>query len=328
MSLKECKSLFIVAAKRTAFESYGGSLKDYSITDHAALEAANVKPDSVDHIIFSNVIQSAKDAIYLALHVGLRLGIPESVPALIVNRLCGSGFQAIINAILINGASVVLAGGTENMSQAPFAVFRNIRFGSKLGTQYDLTKKLGAMYNITPEQADNFALRSQTLWKKGYLITFTLMKFFQINEHPRLTTAEAQLLKGIADGVAALVIAKYDPKIFYINPLVWVAAWYTVDVDPSIMGFGPVPVIHVKVKLEIRVNEAFVPQVLAVQGELKIPEEKLNFNGGAVALSYALAASGARTLHPFNLRNEVIKYGIGSACIGGGQGVTILLETP
>ncbi|CAI5444631.1 unnamed protein product [Caenorhabditis angaria] len=189
------KSVFVVGAKRTAFGTFGGKLKNISATDlgvvasQAALKQANVAPENVDHVIFGNVVASSRDGIYLTRHIGLKSGVPQNVGALTVNRLCGSGFQSIVNGaqqIKLGEANIVLTGGTENMSMVPFAV-RNIRFGTALGTNYQFedmlwdslsdsyaklamgqtAEKLGAQYKVTRKDADDFALRSQTLWKKA-----------------------------------------------------------------------------------------------------------------------------------------------------------------
>uniref|UniRef100_A0A915K4J4 Thiolase N-terminal domain-containing protein n=1 Tax=Romanomermis culicivorax TaxID=13658 RepID=A0A915K4J4_ROMCU len=162
------------------------------VSSQAALKAANLTPENVDTVIFGNVIQSSKDAAYLSRHVGLRIGLPQHVPALTVNRLCGSGFQAIISAaheILTGDAHIALAGGAESMSQAPFAV-RNIRFGTQLGGNYEFedtlwqgltdqliktpmgitAENLGAKYNVTRAECDEFSLKSQTRWRLGWCV--------------------------------------------------------------------------------------------------------------------------------------------------------------
>ncbi|CAI4222290.1 unnamed protein product [Auanema sp. JU1783] len=387
--------VFIVGAKRTAFGTFGGKLKNHSATDlgviatTGALAHAGVKPEKVDHVIFGNVVASAKDGIYLTRHIGLKSGVPQQVGALTVNRLCGSGFQSIVNAsqqIKLGESSIVVAGGTENMSQVPFAV-RNIRFGTGLGQKYEFedmlweslsdpycklamgqtAEKLGAQYKVTRADADEFALRSQTLWKKSNeagiykneIVPITLKgrkgeEIFEVDEHPRPTTVEslaklkpvfqkdglvnAGNASGISDGAAALVVAGEEAVSKNgLKPLARIVGYAAVGCDPSIMGIGPAPAIRALieqtgVKLDevdiIEVNEAFAPQVLAVQRDLKIPTEKLNVNGGAIALGHPLGASGARIsthiVHELKRRN--VKYGIGSACIGGGQGIAILFE--
>jgi len=226
------RNIFIVAAKRTPFGSFGGKLKDYTPTDlgeiaaRAAVQAAKIGPEHVDTVIFGNVMQSAKDTSYLARHVGVRIGLPPHVPALTVNRLCGSGFQSIISAAheILNGeAHVALAGGSESMSQAPYAV-RDIRFGTRLGSDYKFedtlwegltdaqiktpmgltAEKLGAKFSITRQMTYEFALRSQTRWRlannagyfKAEMAPITKKgkggkdEIFDQDEHPRETTLE------------------------------------------------------------------------------------------------------------------------------------------
>jgi len=388
-------AIYIVGAKRTAFGTFGGKLKSHTATDlaeiasRAALQAASIDPENVDHVVIGNVIPSSKDAAYLARCVGLRIGLPDSVPAVTINRLCGSGFQSIVDAahqIQSGDSDVVIAGGTESMSQAPFAV-RNARFGTVLGTAYPFeatlwqgltdpyinmpmaltAEKLGAQYKITRADVDAFALRSQTRWRlannAGYFkaeispMTIKTKKgdiVFDTDEHPRESTIEdfaklapvfqkdglvtAATASGICDGAASVVVASYRAvQKFHLLPLARLVGWHIIGCDPSIMGIGPVPAIRGLLKKcqltiadidLIEVNEAFAAQTLAVQRELQIESDRLNVNGGAVAIGHPLAASGTRiTAHLVHeLRRRGAKYGIGSACIGGGQGIAILLE--
>jgi acetyl-CoA acyltransferase 2 len=387
--------LFIVGAKRTAFGTFGGKLKGKSATDlaeiaaRAALKSASIGPEHVDHVIFGNVIQSSKDAAYLARHVGLRIGLPQETPAVTINRLCGSGFQAVIDAalqILAGDSHVVIAGGTENMSQAPFAV-RGTRFGVPLGQSVEFedtlwqgltdqhiktpmgitAETLGAKYGVTRKDADEYALKSQSRWRlannAGYFkaeIEPVKLKgkkgeeSFEVDEHPREATIEglsklpavfkkdglvtAGNASGVADGAAALVVASEGAvQKHHLQPLARILGWQVVGCDPSIMGIGPVEAIRklttkTGIPLEkvdiIELNEAFAPQALAVQRELKLETDKLNLSGGAIALGHPLAASGARIsahlVHELRRRNA--QYGIGSACIGGGQGIAVLFE--
>ncbi|MFH4984862.1 hypothetical protein AB6A40_011571, partial [Gnathostoma spinigerum] len=235
--------IFIVGAKRTAFGTFGGSLKNKTATDlaeiagRAALEHAKVKPELIDHVIFGNVIQSSKDSIYLSRHAGLRIGVPIHVPALTVNRLCGSGFQAIVNAaeqIILGESSLVLAGGSENMSQTPFAV-RNIRFGTSLATPYEFedvlwagltdsyanmamgmtAEKLGAQYKITREEADAFAVRSQTLWRKGDHLTYFIL-FCEPSVVISVETKSLHICKNApCTNVSGVVFLSYASDIFF-----------------------------------------------------------------------------------------------------------------
>lgn len=389
------RDIFIVAAKRTAFGTFGGKLKGKTATDlaeHAArgtLSAASIDPQHVDHVIVGNVIQSSKCSPYLSRHVGLRVGVPVETPAVTINRLCGSGFEAVVQGaqqIIAGDSEVVLAGGTENMSQAPYVV-RQGRFGIPLGANVEFedslwqgltdqhvklpmgitAENLGAKYNVTREEVDNFALDSQTRWKlannAGYFkAEIEPLKLkgrkgeesFEVDEHPRETTIEsltklkpvfkkdglvtAGNASGICDGAAfALVASAEAVKKFKLQPIARLVEWKSVGCDPSIMGIGPVGAVEWILKKQklnldqidlVEVNEAFAAQVLSVQKALKIESDKLNVNGGAIALGHPLAASGARiTAHLCHeLQRRQAKYAIGSACIGGGQGIAVLLE--
>nr|XP_016945687.1 3-ketoacyl-CoA thiolase, mitochondrial [Drosophila suzukii] len=391
------KGIYIVAAKRTAFGTFGGSLKGINQTQlqttaaKAALDAAGLKGEQVDTVIVGNVIASSStDGIYVPRHVGLNCGVPIEKPALGINRLCGSGFQSIVNGaqdILVGGAKVALTGGVENMSQSPF-IARNVRFGTTLGASYNLedalwagltdtycklpmaltAENLAEQYNITRERVDEFALLSQKNWEKGQKegafdaeITPIKLKVkgkevdFVVDEHPRPKTTLEGLNKlpslfkkngivtagtasGICDGASAVIVASEEAlKEYNLKPLARLVAFSFVGVKPEIMGIGPVPAIQnvLKVsgkKLEdidlIEINEAFAAQTLACADTLKLDPSKLNVNGGAIALGHPLGASGSRiTGHLVHeLQRKKLKYGIGSACIGGGQGIALLLE--
>ncbi|NUN16405.1 MAG: acetyl-CoA C-acetyltransferase [Myxococcales bacterium] len=389
------KQLVIIGAKRTPFGSFGGSLKDFSANDlgaaaaKAALAHANIGGDKVDQVIFGNVLQTSRDAIYHARHVGLAAGVPIQVPALTVNRLCGSGFQAIISAaeqILLGEAEVVLAGGAESMSQAPH-VIRGARWGLPLGAApmsdalwESLTdtycnmpmaitaENLAVQHDITRAAADEFALRSQQSYaaaaEKGIFaaeispITITSKKGtteVTQDECPRPGTTLAALAKlapvfkkdgvvtagnasAITDGAAALVITTAEKAAALgAKPLARLVGWAAVGVDPQIMGIGPVPAIQkaftkTGLSLEdmdlVEVNEAFAPQYLAVERSLGLNREKTNVNGGAIAVGHPLGASGARILTHlvYELERRAGRYGVGSACIGGGQGIAVIVE--
>lgn len=390
------RGVFIVAAKRTPFGTYGGVLKDHTATDlaehaaKAALAAGSVAPELVNSVIMGNVMQSSADAAYIARHVGLRCGVPIPVPALTVNRLCGSGFQAIVSGaqeICLRESEVVLCGGSENMSQSPYAV-RNIRFGTKLGLDLKLedtlwagltdlhvklpmgitAENLAEKYQITREDCDNYAYQTQQRWKAAHEAGYFTAEIAPIDvkakkgkasmaqdEHPRPQTTVEQLAKlapvfkkggtvtaanasGVSDGAAALVIASEDAVTKHkLTPLARVVAYHASGCDPSIMGIGPVPAVTEALKKAgltlndmdlVEVNEAFAPQYLAVAKALGLDPEKSNVNGGAIALGHPLGASGARiTAHLVHeLRRRGGKYAVGSACIGGGQGIAIILE--
>lgn len=391
------RGVFVVGAKRTPFGTFGGKLKDISAThlgaavSKAALESANVKPEQVNSVNFGCVIQaSSKDGPYIARHIALRSGVPDSVPCLTVNRLCGSGFQAVITGsqeICLREAEIVLAGGAENMSQAPYAV-REMRFGTKFGTDYKLedmlwssvydtyvdmpmaitAENLAVKYKISREDCDQFALLSQTRWKEAQeknkfsaeLSPVPVKvkgkdEMFAIDEHPRPQstiqalgnlkpvfkkdgTVTAGNASGICDGAAAIVLASEDAvKENNLAPLARIVGYSYVGVDPTIMGIGPADAIkklcdNTGIKLKdvdlIDVNEAFAAQFLAVQKELNLDPAKTNVNGGAIALGHPVGASGARIVAnlAYELRARKGKYAIGSACIGGGQGIAVMLE--
>ncbi len=387
-----------LSGRRTPFGSFGGSLKGMSATDlgvhaaRAALESAGLPGDAVDHVIFGNALQTSADAIYLARHVGLRAGLPIEVPALTINRLCGSGFQAIISGaqeILLDEANVVLAGGTESMSQAPHVV-RGARWGElRLGeaggmfedslwaaltdTQCRLSmaqtaEELATRYGVTREEADEVAYRSQMrakqAWDEGRFdaevapITLRTRKGeveFRRDEHMRPDTTREGLAalrpyfkadglvtagnaSGIGDGAAAVVIASADwAAANGLKPIGRLVSWGIAGVDPAIMGIGPAPASRKALEKAgltlddmdlVEVNEAFAPQFAAVARELGLDPERTNVNGGAIALTHPLAASGARiTVHLLHeLRRRGGRYGLGSACIGGGQGAAVVVE--
>lgn len=390
------KSIVVLGAKRTAFGTLLGTLKNVSATDlavhatKAALAQAKVEADAVGHVVIGNVIQSSADAIYIARHVGLKSGLPITTPALTVNRLCGSGFQAIVSAaeqMLLGEADVVVAGGTENMTQSPH-VLRGAREGfafgkaptmedslwsaltdSYTGTPMAITaENLAEKYKISRTDADAYALTSQQRWaaanEAGYFkneiapIEVKQKKAvvsFDKDEHPRPQTTMEVLGKlppvfkkdgvvtagnasGICDGAASLVLATEDyAKAHGLTPLARLVSWGVAGVDPNIMGIGPAPAIknalsRAGLTLQdmdlVEVNEAFSPQYIAVERELELDRNKTNVNGGAIALGHPLGASGARiTAHlVYELARRGGKYAVGSACIGGGQGMAVVLE--
>jgi len=390
------KSIVIVGAKRTAFGTMNGALKTVSATDlavhaaKAAIAQAGVEPGSIGHVVMGNVMQTSPDAIYCARHVGLKAGLPITVPALTVNRLCGSGFQAIVSGaeqLLLGEADAVLVGGTENMSQAPH-VLRGGREGwpfgkapavedslwSALTDSYCNTpmavtaENLATKYGIDRQHCDEYALGSQQRWaaanEKGWFkdeiapIELAGRKgsvTVAVDEHPRPQTTMEVLGKlapvfkkdgvvtagnasGICDGAAVLVLVTEDfAKARGLKPLARLVQWGTAGVEPTLMGIGPAPAIQqalarADLKLGdadlVEVNEAFAPQYLAVEKELGLERAKTNVNGGAIALGHPLGASGARiTTHlVYELARRGGKLAIGSACIGGGQGMAVILE--
>ena len=390
--------IVFLSGRRTPFGTFGGSLKDHSATDlgaiaaRSALEEAGVDAGAIGHVVFGNALQTSADAIYLARHVGLQAGLAHEVPALTINRLCGSGFQAIVTAaqeIMLGQADVCLAGGAESMSQAPHVV-RGARWGGlRLGeaggffedtlwqaltdTQCGLSmaqtaEELAGRYCVDREEADRIALgsqqRAQRAWEQGRFdaevvpVTIRSRKGeveFRRDEHMRPDTTMEALgalrpyfrkdglvtagnASGIGDGAAAVVIASARwAEAHGVKPLARLVSWGVAGVDPRIMGIGPAPAARkaleaANLRLEdmeiVEVNEAFAPQVAAVARELELDMERTNVNGGAIALTHPLAASGARiTVHLIHeLRRRGGRLGLGSACIGGGQGMAVVVE--
>jgi len=389
------RDIVILSAVRTPFGTMGGALKDWTAQDLAvptateALRRAGVAPDEIDHVIYGNVLQTSNDAIYCARHVGLRAGIPMGVPAITLNRLCGSGFQAVVSAaeqILTGQAKAVLAGGTENMSMAPH-VTHGLRDGARFGkppTMKDLlweslvdsytgspmaitAENLAEQHNISREACDAFAFASQERWaaanEAGRFVdeivpvevkTRKGPVRFAVDEHPRRAelAAMAKLApvfkkdgrvtagnaSGICDGAASLVVADGAwAEKRGLTPIARLVSWGVAGCDPNIMGIGPVPAsqralaaagLGLDQMALVEVNEAFAPQVLAVVRELGLDHEITNVNGGAIALGHPLAASGARITGTLihELRRRKARYGLGSACIGGGQGIAVVVE--
>ncbi|XP_061428448.1 3-ketoacyl-CoA thiolase, mitochondrial [Lethenteron reissneri] len=390
------RGVFVVAAKRTPFGAYGGSLKDLTATDlaehasRAALAAAKLSPENIDSVIVGNVIQSSSDAAYMARHVGLRIGVPIPAPALTLNRLCGSGFQAVISGtqeICVRDAEVVLCSGAENMSQSPYAV-RDIRFGTRLGMDLKMedtlwngltdqhikmpmgitAENLAEKYKLSREDCDRHALQSQQRWLAAHEggnfkeemapIEIKVKKGKQMmdkDEHARPTVTLEQLGKlpnvfkkggvvtagnasGVSDGAATVLIASEEAvKKLKLTPLARIVAYHVSGCDPNIMGIGPVSAIQGALKkagLSIKdmdlvdINEAFAPQYLSCAKELGLDPAKSNVNGGAIALGHPLGASGTRITANLvhELRRRGGKYAVGSACIGGGQGIAIVLQ--
>jgi acetyl-CoA acetyltransferase family protein len=387
-----------LSGARTGFGSFGGSLKDLSATDlgahaaTAALQRAGIEPGLIDHVVFGNVLQTSSDAAYLARHVGIRAGLPVEVPAVTVNRLCGSGFEAIVQGaqqILLGRARAVLAGGTESMSQAPHVV-RGARWGLRFGppppledslwealrdsgcglSMAETAENLAQRYHLSREVVDCYAARSQArakaAWEHGLLaeevvpIPIVNRKTRQpepwaADEHMRPDTTPEGLARlppyfrkdgvvtagnasGICDGAAALVVAGERFAAEHRLPVIGrLVSWGVAGVDPRIMGIGPVPAARqalaaAGLDLEdmdlVEVNEAFAAQYLAVERELGLDQERTNVDGGAVALGHPLGATGARlTLHLLHaLRRRGGRHGLAAACIGGGQGMAVVVE--
>ena len=389
----------IVSGARTPMARYCEKLRDFTamelgaIAGKAAIERAGMDPKEFDHCVFGNAQQTSGDALYGARHVALRAGLPIETPALTVNRLCGSGMQAIVSAaqmIQLGEATRVLAGGMESMSMAPH-VIRGARWGLPLG-QANMEDSLmvalldtycglymantaelyGEQQGITREAQDQFALESQQ--KAGMAQSDCRLKeeitpvplkdrkgqptgeLFEKDDHLRPQTTMESLAKlrpafgkngtvtagnasGIVDGGAAVVVMSLDEaQKRGMKPLGRIVSWGIAGVEPKIMGSGPVPATRIALKkaglkLEdidlIEVNEAFAAQYLAVEKELGLDRSKVNVNGGAIALGHPLGATGTRlvitVLH--ELRRRKKQYGLTTACIGGGQGIAMVVES-
>jgi len=389
------KDVVFLSGVRTGFGAFGGSLKDLSAIDlgaaasRQAIQRSGVAATDFGHVVFGNALQTSADAIYMARHVGLKAGLPIETPAVTVNRLCGSGFEAITQGaqlILLDETDVVLAGGAESMSQAPHVV-RGARWGLRLGpapledllwealkdpqcglSMAETAESLAEKYKLTRKEVDEVAVGSQQRAKRAWdacvfqdeVIPVTVRVKgkeveFRADEHMRpettleiLSTLKPYFKKdglvtagnasGISDGGAATVLASEAyAKSHGLKPLGRLVAWGVAGVEPKHMGIGPAPAARkalakAGMKLEemdlVEVNEAFAPQYLAVERELGLDRARTNACGGAIAIGHPLAASGTRiTIHLLHaLRREKKRFGLGSACIGGGQGAAVIVE--
>lgn len=390
------ENVVIIAGKRTPFGAFGGSLKDVSATDlgvactQATLSQAGMTADQVEHIIFGNVVQSGADAAYVARHIGLKSGMPVHAGAFLVNRLCGSGFQSWVSAaqmIRDGEASVILAGGVEQMSQIPY-VARKVRFdGMRMGN-FELedamtsaltdayagipmaitAENLGEKYAISRAACDEYSVQSQTRYKealargdfKGDISPVKVVSkkgevLIEKDEHPKpdvtvekLSTMKALFKKdglvtaatasGIVDGAAATILmSESQAKKLGLKPLAKILSYASVGCDPKIMGIGPAAASRLALqkaglKLDqmdlVEVNEAFAAQYLAVEKELGLDPKRTNVNGGAIAVGHPLGASGTRIMNLLvsELQRRQGRYALGSACIGGGQGIAVVIE--
>ncbi|RBP96159.1 acetyl-CoA C-acetyltransferase [Cytobacillus firmus] len=391
------QGIYILDGARTPFTEFGGSFKDITDIDlavHAAKEAikrSQVSEEDIKDVTFGNVIHTNRSSSYLARHIGLKSGIPQSTPALTVNRLCGSGMQAIVSSastILHGDAEVALAGGTENMSQSPH-VLRHTRWGSPggappvddmlWGTLTDsyigygmgvTAENLAERYSTSREEQDRFAVESHRKAAKAAesgrfakeIVPVTVKQkkkevVVDLDEHIRPDTNVEKMsglktafkkdgtvtagnASGINDGAAAVVLASESyVKKHSKKPLARIVSWGIAGVDPETMGIGPVPAMQIALKKAglgwndiglIEINEAFAAQSLAVIKELKLDQEVVNVNGGAVALGHPVGTSGARISYSLavEMNERDVKYGLASLCIGGGQGIALLLEKP
>jgi acetyl-CoA acetyltransferase family protein len=383
---------------RTGFGAFGGSLRNLSATElgtvasQAAIQRSGLASGDIGHVVFGNVAQTSSDAAYLARHIGLRSGLLVETPAVTVNRLCGSGFEAIVQGaqlIMLGEADAVLAGGAEAMSLSPHIV-RGARWGLRLGPPPPLedmlwsaltdahcgmsmaqtAERLADQYDVKRDEVDHVAWLSQQRAKAAWQshgfadevvpIALTDPRTRETtewakDEHMRPDTTPEGLAKlppyfkkeglvtagnasGIVDGGAAVVLAseKFASQKG-VRPIGRLVSWGFAGVDPRIMGIGPVPaskkaLARANLTLEqmdlVEINEAFAAQYLAVERELGLDRTRTNAEGGAVAIGHPLAATGTRiALHLLHaLRRTGGRYGLGAACIGGGQGAAVVVE--
>jgi acetyl-CoA acetyltransferase family protein len=390
------RDVVIVGGARTPMTEYVGAFKDVSALElgaaaaRGALERAGARPEWVDHVVMGNALQTSGDAIYGARHVGLKAGVPVEVPALTVNRLCGSGIQSVVSAahmIRLGESSLALAGGMENMTQAPH-VIRGARSGLRLGEgkledalmvalldthcglyMAQTSDNLARRHDIGREAMDAYALRSQKAAAAALAAGVFKEEIVPVDapqgrktvrvetdDHlrPETTLDGLAALKpafgkdslvtagnasGIVDGAAALVVAEVDEaRRRGLKPLARIVSWGVAGVPPEIMGIGPVPASRKALEAAglalkdidlVEVNEAFAGQYLAVEKELGLDRARTNVNGGAIALGHPLGATGTRLLLTLalELRRRKGKYGLATACIGGGQGIAMIIQS-
>lgn len=390
MSSKSAKA-FILDGARTPFGKFGGTLGRINPVDLAVdvsrklIERNKISLSEFDHVVFANVIASTSDTLYGARHVALKLGMPESTPGYSVNRLCGSGVQAIWEAtqmIELGLADLVLVTGAENMSMSP-----HLTYGARFGTKYgplktddlllstlsdkytgipmgETAEKLGKQFALTREESDLFSYHSHVKANealKRNLLQQEIIPYqddkvsLDHDEHIRSDVSLEDMKKlkpsfvkdglvtpgsasGIVDGAASLIICSQK----FLNktgqkPLAKIIDFHVVGVDPTIMGYGPVPAIENLLKQNnlskedidlFEINEAFSAQALSCIKKLELPLDKVNLWGGAVAIGHPLGATGVRLAltASFQLKSMHKKKAITSACIGGGQGIAMLIE--
>ena len=391
------KEVVIVSAVRTPIGTLGGCLKDVgcvdlgSIAAKEAINRANINPELIDEVIIGNVL-SAGLGQNVARQVAIRAGIPVEVPALSINKVCGSGLRAVTMAaqfIALGDCDVVLAGGCESMSNSPYLLAKG-RYGYSLGNNtlvdslvndgltdafnnYHMgitAENLAEKFNISKEEQDEFAYISQQRTKKAQLTDRFSSEIVEVkipqrkgdtitistDEHPKHNTTVEKLSKlrpafkkdgtvsagnasGINDGGAmVIVMSKEKCDELGLKPLASIISYASAGVDPTIMGYGPVPATKkaldkANISLEdidlIEANEAFAVQSLAVSKGLNFDMEKVNVNGGAIALGHPIGASGCRILvsliHEMH-RREDCKLGLATLCIGGGQGTSLIVK--
>lgn len=391
------KEVVVVAAQRTPIGSFGGAFKNFSAVDlgkvavEGALASINLEPTIVDELIFGNVL-SAGLGQNVARQVAVASGIPVENPAFTVNKVCGSGLKSVTLAaqsIMVGDADVVVAGGTENMSQAPY-ILDDARWGMRMGDKkmvdsmlkdgltdafngYHMgvtAENIADQYNFSREDQDALAVASQNkaevaIQNDRFKEEITPVSITQrkghvtvvdTDEYPRFGVTQDSLAKlkpafkrdggtvtaanssGINDGAAAIVLmSKEKAEELALTPLATIKSYASAGVDPAIMGTGPIPATRKALDKSgltmedmdlIEANEAFASQALSVLKDLDADMSKVNVNGGAIALGHPIGASGARIL--VTLIHEMVKqeatYGLATLCIGGGQGISMVVE--
>jgi acetyl-CoA C-acetyltransferase len=386
-------NVFIMSANRSAIGSFGGTLKNFSPVDLGTLVAKEAITRSgydskeIEHAVFGNVIHTEPRDMYVSRVIALQAGLSKDSAALTVNRLCGSGLQAIISAIqllALGDASIAMAGGVEVMSNGAHIV-EGFRWGARMGDGKVHDMMLGALhdpfghghmgitaenissrYQISRDMQDEFAFISQQRANKAIeggvfkdqilpieIKTRKGIDIFENDEHLKPNTTMESLsglrtvfkkdgvvtagnASGINDGASALILAN-EEKAKKGNPLARIVSYGFGGVDPDEMGMGPVPASKMALKkagLEVsdldlvESNEAFAAQACAVNKQLGLNPEKVNVNGGAIALGHPVGATGAiiMTKLIYELRKRKGKYGLATMCIGGGQGISVIIE--
>jgi acetyl-CoA C-acetyltransferase len=388
------QDIVILGGARTAIGTFGGALAGTTAIDlgtaaaKAAMARAGVAADQIGHVVFGNVINTEPRDMYLSRVAAMQAGVPDSVPAMNVNRLCGSGVQAIVSAtqsLMLGDADFALAGGAESMSRAPY-ILPDARWGQKMGDVKTLDMLLGTLncpfgtghmgvtaenvaaeHQITREDQDAFALESQrramAAIAAGYFkdqITPVEVRVkrdmvaFEVDEHPKATTAQALAglrpvfqkdgsvtagnASGINDGAAAIVLATADAaQKAGLTPRARIIGYAHAGVRPEVMGIGPIPAVErvlARTGLSasdfdvIESNEAFASQALAVSKKLGFDPAIVNPNGGAIALGHPVGATGAiiTVKAMYELERIGGKRALITMCIGGGQGIALAIE--
>ncbi|WP_438309270.1 acetyl-CoA C-acetyltransferase [Staphylococcus aureus] len=385
----------LAAAYRTPIGVFGGAFKDVPAYDLGAtliehiIKETGLNPSEIDEVIIGNVLQAGQGQNPARI-AAMKGGLPETVPAFTVNKVCGSGLKSIqlaYQSIVTGENDIVLAGGMENMSQSPMLV-NNSRFGFKMGHQsmvdsmvYDgltdvfnqyhmgiTAENLVEQYGISREEQDTFAVNSQQKavraqqngefdseivpvsipQRKGEPILVTkdegVRENVSVEKLSRLRpafkkdgTVTAGNASGINDGAAMMLVMSEDKaKELNIEPLAVLDGFGSHGVDPSIMGIAPVGAVEKALKRSkkelsdidvFELNEAFAAQSLAVDRELKLPPEKVNVKGGAIALGHPIGASGSRVLVTLlHQLNDEVETGLTSLCIGGGQAIAAVVS--